>query len=74
MLEESARELANAVRAMTDDDLTREFVSRRGPMPGANLIEVPLRNMYYHGGQINQLQLLYGDTEYRLPPPLPPKG
>jgi hypothetical protein len=74
MLEESARELANVVRSMTDADLTREFVSRRGPMPGANLIEVPLRNMYYHGGQINQLQLMYGDTEYRLPPPLPPKG
>jgi hypothetical protein len=74
MQEESARELAVAVRAMTDADLTREFVSRRGPLPGFNLIEMVLRNMHYHGGQINQLQLLYGDTEFRVPPPLAPKG
>jgi hypothetical protein len=73
MLEESARELANTVRAMTDDDLTREFPWRRGPVSGAGLIEIPLRNMHYHGGQVNLLQLLYGDTEFRVPPPPTPK-
>ena len=70
---ESARELANTVRAMTDDDLTREFPWRRGPVSGAGLIEIPLRNMHYHGGQVNLLQLLYGDTEFRVPPPPTPK-
>jgi hypothetical protein len=69
MLIESANELANAVRALSDEDLQREFPSRRGPMPGYVLIEIPSRNMQYHGGQMNMLQLCYGDTEFRVPTP-----
>jgi hypothetical protein len=71
MLIASAKELADAVRGLSDDDLMREYTSRRGPMPGYLLMEVPLRNMQYHGGQMNMLQLCYGDTEFRVP--MPPK-
>jgi hypothetical protein len=67
MLIASAEELANAVRAMSDEDLLRAYPSRRGPMPGYILIEIPFRNMHYHGGQMNMLQLCYGDTEFRVP-------
>ena len=60
----SAGELAANVRAMTDADLSREYQGRRGPMTGYDLIEPPLRNMNYHSGQVNLLQLLYGDPEF----------
>ncbi len=68
-LVESARELGDAIRGLSDEDLTREFQTRRGPMLGYLLIEMPLRNMHYHGGQINLLQMCYGDTEFRPAPP-----
>jgi hypothetical protein len=69
MLRESAKELADAVRGLSNADLEKEFTSRRGPMPGHMLIEIPYRNMQYHSGQINLLQLCYGDTEFRMPAP-----
>lgn len=65
----SADALADAVRAMSDEDLERGYATRRGTMPGHLVIELPYRNMHYHGGQINLLQLLYGDTEFRVPTP-----
>lgn len=67
-LVESGKELGDAIRALSDEDLTREFPTRRGPMLGYLLIEMPLRNMHYHGGQINMLQMCYGDTEFRPTP------
>jgi hypothetical protein len=70
---QSAVSLAAVVRTLTDGDLAREFVTRRGPVPGAAAIEIPYRNMQYHAGQINQLQLLYGDAEFHSPP-LPPRA
>ena len=70
MLIESGKELANVIRAMSDEDLSRMYVTRRGPMPGAQIIVLPYRNMAYHSGQINFIQLLYGDTEFR-PQPAP---
>jgi hypothetical protein len=69
---ESGRILGDAIRALSDEDLTREFTTRRGQMAGYLLIEMPLRNMHYHSGQINLLQLCYGDTEFR-PNFAPPK-
>ena len=59
-----AEEFAGLVRAMTDEDLSREYIGRRGPIIGYAIIELPLRNTYYHCGQINLLQLLYGDAEF----------
>jgi hypothetical protein len=65
---ESAREVADAVRALDADALTRTYPHRRGPVSGESLIEMPYRNMAYHAGQINFIQTLYGDTEFHVPP------
>jgi hypothetical protein len=64
----SARDLAAAVRGLDDAALEREYPSWRGPIPGATAIVLPYRNMAYHGGQINLIQLLYGDAEFHVPP------
>lgn len=66
-LTESARELADAVRALKPEDLPLPFPHWRGPISGEILIEMPYRNMAYHAGQINYIQTLYGDTEFHLP-------
>ena len=67
ILAESAKSLADAIRALADADLEREFLTRRGPMKGVNAIEMASRNMNYHAGQVNLFQLLYGDAEFRFP-------
>ena len=64
----SARELAAAIRMLTDADLTRVFEHPRGQMLGENVIMMCLRNMAYHAGQANFIQVLYGDTEFHVPP------
>ncbi|MBB6048498.1 DinB family protein [Armatimonas rosea] len=63
----SAIECAAVVRGLSDEDLAKDYVLRRGTMSGYQVIEFPYRNMTYHGGQINLLQLLYGDTEFHIP-------
>ena len=63
----SATECAAAVRALGDEDLVAEFTLRRGAMKGYQVIEFPYRNMAYHSGQLNYVQLLYGDAEFHLP-------
>ncbi len=65
-LNESASQLAKIVAAMGADELAHEFMTHRGPMPGALAIQFPVRNMTYHMGQINMIQLLYGDTEFHI--------
>lgn len=64
----SARELAAAIRALSPEDLTRSWAHPRGPMLGENIIMTGLRNMAYHAGQVNLIQLLYGDAEFHVPP------
>ena len=64
----SARELAAAIRMMSDADLARTFNHPRGQMSGENVIMMCLRNMAYHAGQANFIQVLYGDTEFHVPP------
>ena len=66
---ESAKELADIVRELPDSALTQEFPGPRGPMPGEIIIDLPNRNMIYHGGQINLIQLLLGDAEFHVPAP-----
>lgn len=68
LLLESAMELADAIRGLSDADLDRDFKHPRGIIQGRNLIIMPLRNMAYHGGQINFIQTLYGDSEFHVPP------
>jgi uncharacterized damage-inducible protein DinB len=66
-LKQSAHELADALRDMSDTDLERIYNHPRAQMLGANLILMPLRNMTYHAGQINFIQTLYGDTVFHVP-------
>jgi hypothetical protein len=67
-LRASAKEMADAIRALPDDGLAREFPHPRGVMRGENFILTAYRNMAYHAGQINYIQTLYGDAEFHLPP------
>lgn len=64
----SARELAAAMRMMTDADLARVYDHPRGRMSGENVIIMCLRNMAYHAGQANFIQILYGDVDFHVPP------
>ncbi len=65
-LKDSAKALAELVRTMDTAALARDYNSHRGPMPGAMIIQFPIRNMTYHMGQINMIQLLYGDAEFHI--------
>ena len=64
----SARELSAAIRAMQDDDLRRIYNHPRAQILGANLLMMCFRNMAYHAGQANLIQMLYGDFEFHVPP------
>lgn len=63
----SSKELADAIAQMKEDALDQDYPHWRGPLKGITLIEMPCRNMEYHGGQINYIQTLYGDMEFRVP-------
>ena len=64
----SARELAVAIAGMSESDLARIYEHPRARMAGENLIMMCLRNMAYHAGQANFIQILYGDMEFHVPP------
>lgn len=66
-LMESAKELADAIRLLSDEQLGETFAHPRGPILGSNLILMSYRNMAYHAGQINFIQTLYGDSEFHMP-------
>ena len=53
---------------MSAEDLHRKFQHPRGLFVGSNLIMMCLRNMAYHAGQINLIQMLSGDGEFHVPP------
>ena len=63
MLLESAREAADTVKSLNDAALSKMYTLRMGERPGSVLIRLMPFNMTYHTGQINYIQLLYGDTE-----------
>jgi len=65
-LESSADALAAEIRKLESGDMMREVQTHRGAMPVALAIQFPLRNMIYHMGQINMIQLLYGDAEFHI--------
>lgn len=67
LLTASAAELAAAIRALDEDALARPYPHWRGALSGELMIEIPYRNMAYHAGQVNMIQLLDGDTEFHLP-------
>jgi hypothetical protein len=64
----SARELAAAISAMSEHDLAGSYIHPRGVMLGENIIMMGLRNMAYHTGQVNLIQILYGDADFHVPP------
>ena len=64
----SAEQLAAAIRALTDSDLEKPLSLPRGALPLSRAILVPYRNMAYHAGQINFIQMLAGDSEFHSPP------
>ena len=64
----SGNALASAIRGLTEADLEREYLHWRGPIRGEIWLEMPYRNMAYHAGQINYIQILLGDSEFHVPP------
>ena len=65
----SAQELAEVIRSLSEADLDRNFPHPiAGEVMGANLAIGPYRNMSYHAGQINLIQMLAGDGEFHAPP------
>jgi hypothetical protein len=64
----SAGELAVAIRAVAGYDLETLIQTPRGSAPIKNLMLAAYRNMAYHAGQINFIQILAGDAEFHSPP------
>jgi hypothetical protein len=65
----SANVLADAIRSASDDTFEQEFQHwSRGPLTGKILMMGAYRNMAYHSGQINFIQILSGDQEFHAPP------
>ena len=67
-LRKSASEVAAAIRALPDEALTRSYRTHSMTLSGEVLIDMPYRNMTYHGGQICFIQLLLGDKEFHMAP------
>ncbi len=64
----SAGELADAIRGVADDALEDAVQTPRGGVLVKNLMLAAYRNMAYHAGQINFIQVLGGDAEFHDPP------
>lgn len=64
----SAAEVAAVIRAMPDEAMNQTFRTTSLTMTGEVLMDMPYRNMTYHGGQINFIQLLLGDKEFHTVP------
>jgi uncharacterized damage-inducible protein DinB len=56
----SAVALAEIVRGLSDEQLTENHEMRRGPMTSIAIAQLSALHMWYHGGQINSYQLMYG--------------
>jgi hypothetical protein len=67
-VKESSALVVTTLEGLTDEVLDRVFQTPMMPMPGRLLVTVPALNMQYHNGQLNLLQLLYGDAEMHFPP------
>jgi hypothetical protein len=64
----SSQVLADTVRNASDEVFETEFTSWRGQVKGKMLMMGAYRNMAYHSGQINFIQILEGDHEFHMPP------
>ena len=64
----SGEKLSNVVANLTDENLETEYEHWAGMVRGEIWIEMAYRNMAYHAGQINYIQVLLGDDEFHVPP------
>lgn len=62
---DSAQAFADAIKKLDGSVMDRMYDVWNG-LPGRVLLTLPVANMYYHMGQINMIQLLYGDTEFHF--------
>jgi hypothetical protein len=67
-LKASAKEFADVVRNLDEGALDRTYKTMMGELTGAQLLEIGHGNLMYHAGQVNYIQMTYGDTEFRIPP------
>lgn len=65
---ESAAEFASVIRNLDETALEKTYSHPRGEILGQNMMLMALRNMAYHAGQINLIQMLDGDAEFHVPP------
>jgi hypothetical protein len=63
----SAQTLAHTVRGLSDEALGAEYFHKGKQISGTDLIVGAYRNMAYHSGQVNLIQMLKGDAEFHRP-------
>lgn len=66
---QSAQELAELARGLAPEALSHIYQVPFGQIPGAALLALAANHMFYHGGQINYVQRLFGDESFSLPQP-----
>jgi hypothetical protein len=64
---ESGRRLADAIVKLSEEALEAEYLHNGTRMSGTSLVFGAYRNMAYHCGQINLIQMLKGDAENHRP-------
>jgi hypothetical protein len=64
---ESGKALASVVRSLDESVLEKTFETPMGQTPATMLLGMASGHTMYHGGQINYIQTLYGDTKFRFP-------
>jgi hypothetical protein len=67
-LHASVEQVTAAILQLPDEALERVFETPMMPLRGKVLLSIPALNMQYHNGQLNLLQLLYGDPAPHFPP------
>ena len=70
---ESADELAKALESADDSVLQRPVVFPFGTFPTSVAVNIAMNNSAYHWGQVNYIELLDGDKEFRIPPEFLPR-
>ncbi len=64
----SANDLAAALEGMQDAELDKMIPLPFGTYPARFAAGISNANMVYHWGQANYIEVLDGDTEFRIPP------
>lgn len=64
----SANDLADALAGIQDSELDKMVQLPFGTYPARFAVGISSANMIYHWGQMNFIELLDGDAEFRIPP------